>query len=160
MLVGIQAIVPLGIDDGDGRRERRTWLVVIRDDQVETDFSRAGRGFHTADTAVHRDAQLDAVSMEPVYCCRLQAVSITQTLGDEVAYVATEEFERPAKNDRRRDAIDVVVTVDGDAFAIGQRARDANDSFRKAGQLRRRMKMIDRGPQEPRGSIRIGETAA
>ena len=87
----------------------------------------------------------DAVGVQPVDGGRLQPVAVAQPLGDEVADVAAEQLERPAQDDRRRDAVDVVVAVDGDALAIGERARDARDRFRQPGELRRRMQMIDRG---------------
>ena len=60
----------------------------------------------------------------------LQAVAVAQPLGDEVDDVAAEHLERAAQDDRRGDAVDVVVAVDGDALASRERAaRSASTAF-------------------------------
>ena len=88
VLVGIRAIVPLGIDDGNRRRQLGARLVVIRDDQVEAQFPRADRRFHAADAAVDGDAQLRALGVQPVDGGWLQPVAVAQALWNEVADVA------------------------------------------------------------------------
>ena len=48
--------------------------------------------------------------------------------------------------------------MDGDALAIGERPGNARNRFREPGKLRWRVEMIDRGSQEARRRIGIGET--
>ena len=61
---------------------------------------------------------------EPIERRRLQAVPVAQALRDEVDDVGAEQLERAAQNDRRRDAVDVVVAVNRDALLAGRsRAR-------------------------------------
>ena len=50
----------------------------------------------------------------------LEAVPVAQPLGDEVHDFSAEHLERPAQDDGRRDAVDVVVAVNRDALAGGQ----------------------------------------
>ena len=53
-----------------------------------------------------------------------------------------------AQDDGRRDAVDVVVAVDGDALADGQRPRDARDRLAAGRQPRRVVQMIERRLEE------------
>ena len=52
VFVRIRAVVPLGIDDGQRRRQLGVGLVVVGDDQVETQLARAPRRVGAADAAV------------------------------------------------------------------------------------------------------------
>ena len=94
VLVGIRAVVPLRVDDGERRRQRRARLVVVGDDEVEPELARAQRRFHAADAAVDRDDQLRALGVQPIDRGGLQAVAVLQALGDEVADVAAQQLER------------------------------------------------------------------
>jgi hypothetical protein len=45
--------VALRIDDGEGRRQRPVGLVMIGDDQIDTELARLHRGVGPPDAAVH-----------------------------------------------------------------------------------------------------------
>ena len=80
-----------------------------------------------------------AFGVQPLDRRRLQAVAVPQALRDEVHDVAAEHFERAAQDHGRRDAVDVVVAVDGDAFTRARwRARAARrlHACRRAGRDR------------------------
>ena len=81
VLVRIRAVVPLGIDHGEGRRQRAFGLVMVGDDQIDAEFARAPRRLAGADAAVDRDDQPDAVGVQPLDRRRLQAVAVPQPLG-------------------------------------------------------------------------------
>ena len=88
--------------------------MVVGDDQIDAELARAARRLGAADAAVDRDDQRDAVGVQPLDRRRLQPVAVAQPLGDEVDDVGAEQLERAPQDDGRRDAVDVVVAVDGD----------------------------------------------
>ena len=117
MLVRVGAVVPLRVDHRERGRQLGVGLVVVGDDQVDAELARAPRRLGAADAAVDRHDQRHAVGVQPLDRRRLQAVAVPQPLRDEVDDVAAEHLERAAQDDRRGDAVDVVVAVDGDPLA-------------------------------------------
>ena len=103
-------------------------LVMIGDDQVDAELARAQRRLGAADAAVDRDDQRHAFGVQPIDRRRLQAVAVAQPFGDEVDDVAAEQLERAPQDDGGRDAVDVVVAVDGDPLALRQRPLEALDA--------------------------------
>ena len=96
-----------------------------------TPSSRARRAASVAaDAAVDRDDERHAVGVQPLDCGRLQAVAVAQPLGDEVDDVAAEHLERAAQDHGGRDAVDVVVAVNGDALALRASARSRRSTAR------------------------------
>ena len=76
VLVGIGAVVPLRVDDGERRRQLGVGLVVVGDDQIDAELARAPRRLGAADAAVDRDDQRDAVGVQPLDRRRLQPVAV------------------------------------------------------------------------------------
>ncbi len=117
VLVGIGAVVPLRVDDRERLRQLGVGLVVVGDDQVEPERARVQapprrRGCRSPPRSP---------AVTPSACSRssdgrLQPVAVAQPLRNEMRDVGAEQFERPAQDHRGRDAVDVVVAVDGDAF--------------------------------------------
>ena len=99
--------------------------MVIRDDQIEPERARVCSGFHSSNAAVDRDDEMHLLGREAIERRRLQSITIPQTLGDEMDDVGAKQFERASQNDRRCDAVHVVIAVDRDALAFGDRAEDA-----------------------------------
>jgi hypothetical protein len=64
-------------------------------------------------------------------------------LGDEVHHIATEQFERAAQNHGRRDAVHVVIPVDGDPLLAGHRTKDPIHGGLHAGQRHRIVELIE-----------------
>ena len=107
----------------------------------------------------------DAVGVQPLDRRRLQAVAVLQPLGDEVDDVGAEQLERAPQDDRRRDAVDVVVAVDGDPLLPRDRRQDAIDRDAHVGERHRIVQMIERRVQEaaaraPGRRARAGTAAA
>src|SRR6185503_736016 len=111
-----------------GLRQFRVWLVMVGDDQVETEVPRSCGRLDTANAAVHRDDQHDAEGMKTLDRRRLQAITVSQPLGDEVRNVRAEQLQCATENDRGGDTVHVVVAVDRDALLVLDRAKDAVDS--------------------------------
>ena len=90
----------------------------------------------------------------------VEAVPVPYPLRHEMHDVAAEHLEGPADDDRGRDAVDVVVAVDGDPLA---RARSAADSRSTATPMSVRqhgvVQVAEAGVQEAIGLVRIGEAA-
>jgi len=122
VLVGIIAIVTLGIDYRQRRRQRRSRLVMIRDDEINLQLGGTPRRFDPPDSAIDRDHQLHTVGVQPIERLGLQAIPIAQPFGNEMDNSGAEQLERPAQDHRRRDAIDVVITMNRDLlFALNCR---------------------------------------
>ncbi len=102
VLVGIRAVVPLRVDDGERGRQLGVRLVVVGDDQIDAELAGAPRGVGAADAAVHRHDQRDALGVQPLDRRRLQAVAVAQPLGDEVRSTSA-----PSSSSARRS-----ITVD------------------------------------------------
>ena len=125
-------------------------LVVVGDDQIDAELARAPRRIGAADAAVDRDDQRHALGVQPIDRRRLQAVAVAQPLGDEVDDVAAEHLERAPQDHGRRDAVDVVVAVDGDALLARERLLEALDRAVHVGEPERIVELIERRVQEPR----------
>ena len=76
VLVGIRAVVPLGIDDRERLRQLGVGLVMIGDDQIETERPRPRRRLDAADAAVHRDDECHAERVKTLDRGRLQAIAV------------------------------------------------------------------------------------
>ena len=137
ILVRIGAVVALRIDDRARIRQLGVRLVMVGDDQIDAELTRPARRLRRADAAVDRDDQLHAFGVQAIDRAGLQAVAVGQPFGNEMADVGAEQLERAPQNHRRGDAVDVVVAVDGDALAIGDRGQQPIDGAFEAGQLQR-----------------------
>ncbi len=149
----------LRIDHRERVRQFGVGLVVIGDDQIHAQLARAPRRFRAADSAVHGHDQADPVRVQPLHRDRLQTVAVLQPLGDEMRHLAAEQLNRAPQDDRGRDAIDVVVAVDGDALLAGDRGEDTVHCHRHVSQRHRIVQMIERGVKEPRRRLGISEAA-
>ena len=134
-------------------------LVVIGDDQVDAELARAAGRFGAADAAVDRNDQPDAVGVQPFDRRRLQTVAVAESFRDEVDDLAAEELQRPAQDDRRGDAIHVVVAVDGDPLLAREGLLDPGDRGRHVGEPERVVQVIERRVEEARGILRISQAA-
>ena len=99
------------------------------------------------------------VGVQPIDRRRLQPVAVAQTLGDEVDHVGAEQFEGAAQDDGRRDAVHVVVAVDGDPFFARDGAHDPIDRHAHVGQPHRIVQVIERRVQKSTRELRIAEPA-
>ena len=99
MFVGVRAVRALWIDDRDGGGKRRARFVVIGDDQINAELARANGRIRRANAAIDRDDQPRAGGVQPLDRCRLQAVSVTVTMGDEVMNIAADQLDRALEND-------------------------------------------------------------
>ncbi len=159
VLVGIRAVRPLRVDHRERARQRRLGLVVVADDQVDAQLAGAIGGGAAADAAVDRDDDPRAGGVQAIDVGRLQAVAVAQALGQEVRDVAAEQLQRAAQDHRRRDPVDVVVAVDGDALLARDRGQQALDRDAEVGQQERIVEMIDRRRQEAGRRLRRVDAA-
>jgi hypothetical protein len=98
--------------------------------------------------------------VEALHRRRLQPVAVAQPLGDEVRDVGPEQFQRAPQDDRRGDAVHVVVAVDRDALApsrsLGQDPLDGGrhvgeqERIVQIGERRRRNRRAASGSPSPR----------
>src|SRR5262249_40612338 len=103
--------------------------------------------------------EVNLFSSQPIERRRLQAVAVAQALRDEVDDVGAEQFERPAKDDRRRDSINVVVTMDRDALTSRDRTEDPIHGDRHVGQRESIQQIIQRGVEKTASAIEFRDAA-
>ena len=130
VLVRVGAVVALRVHHRDGVGQLDVGLVVVGDDEIDAELAGAARGRGAADAAVHRDDDPRAIRLQAIEGGRLQAVAVAQPLGDEMHDIGAEQLERPPQDDGRRDAVHVVVAVDGNALARGNGAAPAASTAR------------------------------
>ena len=122
--------MPARVDDRDRDRQLRVGLVMIRDDEIDAQLARAPGRFDTADAAIDRDDERHAVGVQTLERLGLQTIAVLQPIRDEVDDVGAEQLQRAAKNDGRRNAVAVVVAMDGDALLPFDRGKDPFDGGR------------------------------
>src|SRR5688572_13548141 len=99
------------VDDSDRDRQFGIRLVMIRDDEIDPEFSRTLRRFDAANAAVDRDHKRHAVGLQPIERFGLKTVTVLDAIRKKVNDARAEQFERAPKNHGRRDAVAVVVSV-------------------------------------------------
>ena len=159
VLVGIVAVGALRIDHRERRRQRGIRFVMVRDDQIDAQFAGAPRRVSATDAAIDRNDQRHAFGMQSVDRCWLQPVAVLETLRDEVDHIGAEQFERAPQDDGGGDAVDVVVAVDRDPLAVGDRAHDPLDRDLHVGERHRIVQLIERRIEEARRQLRIADAA-
>src|SRR5207247_4049291 len=109
-------------------RQVVTRAVVIRDDYLEPERTRLGDLLHGGDAAVHCQDEAVALFREPRQRLAPHAVPLLEAAWQVPADVGTEFAEDEDSERSRADPVDVVVAVDADALARGNRG-----VYRRAG---------------------------
>ena len=112
--------------------------------------------FRRTDPAVDGHDHVDAVGVQALDPGRLEAVAVAKPFGNEVHDLTAEQLERPPEDDRGRDAVDVVVAVDRDSLARGDRAFEPLDRARQVRQPGRIVQVVERRMKE---AFRLGGIA-
>jgi hypothetical protein len=157
VLVRIRAVAALRVDDCERRRQLGVRLVVIRDDQIDAELSGPAGRIASADAAVDRDDERDALRVKPLDRRRLQSVPVLQPFGDEVHDVAAEQLERAPQDYGRRDAVHVVVAVNGDPLLACDGRQDPIDRDPHIRERHGIVEVIQAGVQEAGGLLGIAE---
>ena len=126
-------VLPVGIDDRDGRRQRTADLVVVEHDDVCASLIGRRDRRSAVGAAVDGDNQGGAARGEIAHRLGIGSVALEDPIGDVDLGVDAVVAEEAFHQSRRRGAVDVVVAEDGDAFAPPYRFRDARRSFRHVG---------------------------
>ena len=159
IFVGIPAIVPPRVDHGNRHRQLQIGLVMVGDDQIDRQFARAARRLDAADAAIDGYHQRHAIGMQPVEGFGLQPVAVFQPVGKKVHDVGAEHLERAAKDDRRGDAVAIVVAVNGDALVPLNRGEDPLHRRSHIRKQPRVVQMIQRRMQELLRALRLVDPA-
>jgi hypothetical protein len=92
------------------------WLMVVGDDQVDTQITRSLSSSVRRDPAINRDQHLGPRRMCAIDAIRVKTVSLDQTVRNAVLDVSANRAQTGNQDDRARDSIDIVVAVHNDAF--------------------------------------------
>ena len=106
---------------------------MIGDDDVHAQRLGLGDLCARIDAAVHRDEQLDPGGAEFLDGRRRHPIALTEAVGETPAHVGAEIAQHADQQERRRDAVGVVVAVYRDGLAASQRPVDARACLGHAG---------------------------
>ena len=123
----IAAVPPLGIDHRHCLWQLCLHLVVIGDDQIQADRPGELRLGGCRDSTVHRDHQRTGLA-DFDQRILMQPVAIVHAVGDEIANqrrIPGEAAQNLHQKHHRCLAVNVVITVNGDGFSIGQCFHDS-----------------------------------
>ena len=101
--------------------------VVVGDDHVEPERVGACDLGDRRDPAVDREDEVDAVLRELLDRLRGEPVALFEAAREAPLDVRAELAQRQKRDDRRRDAVDVVVAVDADSLPLAHREVDPLD---------------------------------
>ncbi len=132
---------------------------MVGDDQIDRQFARAARRLDAPDAAIDGNHQRHAIGMQPVEGLGLQTVPVFQPVGKKVHDVGAEHFERAAKDDRRGDAVAIVVAVNRDALVPLNRGEDPLHRRSHIREQPRVVQMIQRRMQKLLRGLRLVDSA-
>jgi hypothetical protein len=122
----------------------RVGLVVVGDDQIDAELARGIAAAFRANAAIHRDDD-----RAPPACSRSigPAASRSRRGGDPArsARLPRRALERAAQDHGGRDAVDVVVAVNGDALAARDGAEQAIDRRPHVAEQKRIVQLVECG---------------
>ena len=104
--------------DGHRAGQRRSRLVMVRDDQVHAELLRQVRRRDRGDPAIDGDQQPGARLGQGADRLAVQAVAFVDAVGDVVIDLGPEQRQQLPEDGDAGDAVDVVVAVDGDLLFL------------------------------------------
>ena len=132
-------------------------VMVVCDDEIDTELAREPRLGHRGDAAVDRDDDLGAILGEVTERPGVQAVALLVAIRDVRANHHPELTERPHEDGRSGDPVDVVVPVDDDALASRERTTESLD---RGIQIEHRRPLFGRACREEGGHLGRREAPA
>ena len=159
VLIGVGAVVTFRVDHREGVRQFGARLVMIRDDQVDAQLPGARRGLAGANAAVDRNDQPRAVLLQTIDGRGLQTVTIPETLWNEMHDVPAKQLQGAAQYDRGRDAVYVVVTMDGDPLFRSDGIADPVDGRRHPREPERIVQIVQPRREESPRVVRCAKAA-
>ena len=145
-------------DDGTVR-QRRGRPMVVGDDHVETELTRARDLLHRGDPAVDRQHEVDAVLGEALDRLRREPVPLLEAARQAPLDVRPELAQDEHGDGRGGDPVDVVVPVHADALARGH---GGPDPLHRDGHVAEERRVVTGrlGVEERARGLRLVETAA
>ena len=101
------------------------WLVVVRDDGVDTRFCELGDGLGGGRAIVHADDELGAGGLGLLHGVVTEGVPIGESVGDVPCDGGSEVFKQANEEGGARHAVHVVVAVHQDGLALINGLHDA-----------------------------------
>ena len=111
--------MPLGVEDGGGRRQGLVGEMVVADDDIDALVAGVAHFLHGLDAAVQGDDQGVAVLVSPVDALVGDAVALVVAVGYVVLDVGVEIAYEGVHQGYSRGTVHVVVSVYHDPFLLG-----------------------------------------
>ena len=147
------------MDDGRGAGEFRTGLVMIGDDELDTQLLGGERFACAGDAAVDGNDERGAGILELRERFVADAVSVVEPAGQVIADIAAEQLEAAIDERGGGHAVGVVIAVDDDAAAGFDCAKNAIDRLRNARQLVGIAQAAEPRIEKTAGLIGVGDAA-
>ena len=99
---------------------------MVRDDDVDAAIDRAPHRVHAGDSAVNGDHEAHGLlSHNALQHFEFQAVAVNEAMGNDVIGIGADQPQNRLQQNDRSDAIDIVIAIDQDRFAIAHRPLDS-----------------------------------
>ncbi len=147
-------VAPVRIDDGHGRRQHLIGLVVIDDDNVDTERARFRQRLDTGRAAIDRHQKRRAAPGERAHRLDVRAIAFEQPVGnvDQGVDAGMTQEAREQRGGCR--AVDVVIAEYGDRLAAHDRVGDTLGRLRHGGEhVGIGHRLLDRRVEECRDRI-------
>ena len=120
-----ELVLAVGIDHGDGGRQRLSGLVMVRDDHFEPGL---GGGLQRPDSrraAIDRDDEARALCLQLQERRRIRAITFFLAVRDIGEKLATDSLKEARQQRGGRCAIDIIIAEYGNRFTVRDCAGDA-----------------------------------
>lgn len=151
------AIRTLGIDDRDRGRKTlgRVDLVVIHDEQIDSELFCPESGSVARDPAVYRHKQADPRRMRFVHSGDSEAITIFESIRLPNIEFKTAVLEKPAQKCGPSSPVHIVITEDPELLSLGARLLQALNSEPHVGDEERVLERLDARMQEVLDRLRV-----
>jgi hypothetical protein len=133
--------------------------MVIGDDEIDAALFGDLSGFYGGDAAVDGDDELGAAVDDLAEGVGIEAVAFFEAVGDVEVDFAAQDVDGVPEDGGGGDAVDVVVAVDDDFFAVADGAGDAVGGFGEVGNGGGVVEIIGAGGEKGLAGLGIAQAA-
>jgi hypothetical protein len=158
-LGGVLAAGLVGIEDGDGGRQRGGNGVVVDDDHVHAELAGACDLGDAGDAAVERDEEPGPLAGDALDGAGVESVPLVDAVRNVGLRWSADGVEEEGEERGGADAVDVVVAVEGDLLSLDDGAGEPLHGGGHALHPEGVREVAEIVREEPGGVLRIGDTA-
>ena len=150
-------VVPVRVDDGIGRRQGLSRLMVVGDDDGHAEAVRIGDGLARLYPAVRSDDESGPLLVGIINRRCLQIIAVALAVRNPVLKLRAQRRQGTDINGGRSHAVHIIVAVNKDRLAGRQGVFDPVRGLVHVGQAKGVMELAEFRPQEGIGGGRVGQ---